>query len=378
MRILFTTVALPGHFFPLVPLAWAGRALGHEVLVATPEGFAEPVLRAGLPVASTGRVADFVDLVRDGWDPGRAHQRRYANGSTFGTIAARSLPGVEHLVRSWRPDLVVSERAEFAGRIAAARHGLPFVELRWGVALLDEYRAAAADVLAGQLGAVGLADFPAPVLVLDPWPPSLRLPHAQAHRSLRHVSYNGDAPVPDWVWLTRDRPRICLTLGTVLPRLGSDAAVDTAIPIVRALARERVELVVAVDDKIVATWPALPPAVRHAGRLPLAQVLRACDAVIHHGGQGTALTALDAGTPQLVTPVFDDQLDNSDAIVRAGAGLSVPADRISPGAVVEGCRELLDTERFGRNARRIAEEIAAQPSPAAVARSLVEMVAFHR
>ena len=35
MRILFTTAPLSGHYFPLVPLAWACRSIGHEVLVAT-------------------------------------------------------------------------------------------------------------------------------------------------------------------------------------------------------------------------------------------------------------------------------------------------------------------------------------------------------
>src|SRR5947207_431047 len=41
MRILFSTVALPGHFYPLVPLAWACRSLGHDVLVAPSEAAAE-------------------------------------------------------------------------------------------------------------------------------------------------------------------------------------------------------------------------------------------------------------------------------------------------------------------------------------------------
>lgn len=47
MRLLFTTAPLRGHLFPLVPLAWAARAAGHEVLVATTEAFAPVVLGAG-------------------------------------------------------------------------------------------------------------------------------------------------------------------------------------------------------------------------------------------------------------------------------------------------------------------------------------------
>jgi len=35
MRFLFSTLPGLGHFFPIVPLAWAARAAGHDVLIAT-------------------------------------------------------------------------------------------------------------------------------------------------------------------------------------------------------------------------------------------------------------------------------------------------------------------------------------------------------
>lgn len=49
MRVLFTTNPLSGHFFPLVPLAWACRLAGHEVLVATAENFVSTAARSFLP-----------------------------------------------------------------------------------------------------------------------------------------------------------------------------------------------------------------------------------------------------------------------------------------------------------------------------------------
>ena len=49
MRALFIASPGVGHAFPMVPLAWALRADGHEVLVATAaDGLA--VAQAGLPV----------------------------------------------------------------------------------------------------------------------------------------------------------------------------------------------------------------------------------------------------------------------------------------------------------------------------------------
>ncbi|MFJ7219499.1 glycosyltransferase [Amycolatopsis sp. NPDC098790] len=372
MRILFTTVGLSGHFFPLVPLAWGARALGHDVLVAAPDHFAATVLRAGLPVASSGSVPDFVGLVERDWDVSAVEARRRANGKTFAAMAVASLPGLRELVETWDPDVVVSERAEFAGRVAAGA-GIPFAEVHWGVPALPEYRDAATEALRPALSGAAL---PSPGLVLNPWPAGLRLPHARRHVGFRHVAFNGDARIPRWLWAPRRRPRIGLTLGTVLPLLGPDGVLPLLKPVLARLGAVGAEVVVAVDDAVAADWPPLPGSVRYAGRVPLAQLLRTCDVAIHHGGQGTSLTALDAGVPQLVLPVFDDQLDNAEAVVRAGAGIRLAAPDLTPEAVAIRCETLLEDGGYGRSARRVAAEIAAQASPAEVMAGLVTWAAM--
>ncbi|AIG76106.1 glycosyl transferase, UDP-glucuronosyltransferase [Amycolatopsis japonica] len=363
MRILFTTVPLSGHFYPLVPLAWAFRARGHEVLVATSEEFVPTVLRAGLPAVSCGSaMVSLVDLTAG--DSGNGEElRRYAHGRVFAEIAARNLPGMTSLMNAWRPDLVVSERAELSGPIAAAVSGVPWVEFHWGIAELGEYRMGGADILAGELEARGLDGLPRPGLVVNPWPRSLRLPYAADHRSIRHVSYNGDASVPSWAVERQAGGRICLTLGTVVPHLEKGRFAQLALPILEQLAQLNVEIVVAVDAGVAASWPPLPPVIRHVGRMPLSQVLAACDLVVHHGGQGTALTALEAGIPQLVLPQFDDQFENAGAVAESGAGIRLLPAQITPQAVAKGCLELLGSVKFGIAASDIAAEMAAAPSP---------------
>ncbi|WP_158883394.1 glycosyltransferase [Amycolatopsis anabasis] len=366
MRILFTTAALSGHFFPLVPLAWACRTLGHDILIATTADFVPTALRSGLAVTACGPRADFTGFADNRSVTHSPAEQRYAHGRVFGRIAARNLADLTCLVDGWRPDLVVSERAEFAGPIVAAARELPGVELQWGVAELEEYRLGAGAELDPDLTRLGLDRLPDPVQVLNPWPPSLRLSHTVGHQSMRFVPYNGDARVPEWALGPRERPRICLTLGTLLPRLGVEGLPEVVLPILDSLARLDVELVVAVDDEVAEAWPPLPRAVRQAGRMPLSEVLTACDLAIHHGGQGTALTALEAGRPQLVLPQFDDQLDNADAVVKAGAGLRLASHEMNPPTVARCCRELLHASTFGDAAANIADEIAAQPSPAEI------------
>ncbi|WP_410642224.1 nucleotide disphospho-sugar-binding domain-containing protein [Amycolatopsis sp. lyj-346] len=375
MRILFTTVALPGHFFPLVPLAWACRAAGHEVLVLSAADFVPTVLGSGLPAASSGPAERFADLVADDRPSAGLAEQRAAHGRVFGRMAARSLPGTSVVMRTWQPDVVVSERAEFAGPLAAWHLGIPQVELHWGVAALPEYRTAAAKELSVQLAARGLDALPRPAAVLNPWPPSLRLPHAAGHTGIRPLAYNGEARVPDWVLRRRRRPRVCLTLGTVVPRTGRSQVAGSVPDIVAALADLGVEIVIAVDDRIAAGWPPLPPEVRHVGRMPLSPVFAACDAAIHHGGQGTALTAIEAALPQLVLPVFDDQFDNGAAITAAGAGIRLLPTEIAPSAIAAHCEELLARPGYRRAAEVLAAELAGEPTPIEVAENLVGLVA---
>ena len=373
MRILFSTNPLAGHFYPLVPLAWAARSLGHEVVVSTSDSFVPAVLRSGLPAISVGPAGGVADMAAAG-----VADRRKVHGRTFARIALRNFAGVESLVRTWEPDLVVSERAEFTGPVVAAAHGVPHVEFHWGVPELPEYRAAGAAALAGHLATAGLAGLPEAPLTIDPWPPSLRLPHAAWHQGLRYVPYDGDARVPHWALAPRSRSRVCLTLGTVVPHLGEGAVTEVVLPVLHRLAALDVELVLAIEDEVVAGWPELPSAVRHAGRLPLSHVLAGSDLIVNHGGQGTTLAALHAGVPQLVLPQYDDHFDNADAVVRAEAGIRLLPEEITPDRVAEHCADLLGDRVHRDAARAVAAEIAAQPSAADVVGLLAGHVAAHR
>ncbi|WP_433259957.1 glycosyltransferase [Actinosynnema sp. CS-041913] len=367
MRALFTTSPLHGHFYPMVPLAAAWRSMGHEVLVAAPDNFVTTVAHAGLPATANGPGIGLHELSA----PGLA-DTRYASSGSFARMVSNSLAGTLRVVRSWRPDVVVAERAELAGPIAAAVHGVPHVELHWGVPELGEYRAEVEDDLRDGLRRLGLAELPKPAAVVNLWPPSLRLPHAAGHLSLRHVPYNGIARVADWMLEPAVGTRICLTLGTVVPHL---AAPGLVLDVVESLAGLGHELVLAVDDDLAARLPALPPQVRHAGRVPLFETLGGCRLLVHHGGNGSSLTALAAGCPQVVLPKVDDQFENAAAIGRSGAGLVLLPDEATPERVAEYCGRVLDDLTFGAGAAAVAEEIAGLPTPmetAAVLESLAE------
>jgi UDP:flavonoid glycosyltransferase YjiC (YdhE family) len=366
MRVLFTTAPLHGHFLPLVPLAWAFHAHGHEVLVATSDHFTPSALHSGLPVTSGGPGMDLHELA-DAQARHGIRDARYAHGEAFARMAARNLRDTLAIVDEWRPDLVVAERAELAGPIAATARGVRYAELRWGMAELGEYRAAAVPILDPHLRLLRLEALPVPDTVLNPWPAALRPDPGDGQLDLRHVPYNGAARISRWMLQTGTRPRICITLGTVLPQMGTEEIARTMRDLVAEVARIDCEIVVAVDDAFATHLRPLPAAVRHAGRIPLSNVLPTCEVLVHHGGHGTSLTALAAGCPQVVLPGFDDQFENAAAVVASGAGLSLPLEQAAPEHVAEHCRTVLDGQAFATAATAMAQQIAMQPSPADVA-----------
>ncbi len=364
MRFLFTTAPLAGHFYPLVPLAWACRAQGHDVLVASTDHFVATAQQSGLPVAACGPGFALSEWADAGAAFGVGNSPQ-AHGDVLGLMAQRNLAGTLSTVDAWRPDVVISERSEFAGPVAAAERGLPHVQIHWGVSELAEYREAARE---------RLGELPAPATVWNTWPPSLRHSFAAGHLSLRHVPFDGPATVPQWMQRTPVRPRICLTLGTILPLLGARDLTGFVLEIADQLSRLDTEIVLAVDDGFARSLPSLPDAVVHAGRVPLSQVLRTSRILIHHGGQGSCLTGLAAGCAQVVLPKFDDMFANAQAVVSRGAGMALPLDEAAPEGVAKLCRQLLDSPWFAEAAGAIADEIATQPSPADVVKALEGVV----
>ncbi|MER7273334.1 nucleotide disphospho-sugar-binding domain-containing protein [Dactylosporangium sp. NPDC000244] len=387
MRVLFTLAAAEAHLYPLVPLGWAFRAAGHSVLMATSADFVPAVTATGLPAAA---VADEVDLV--GWlrppgpppgspsgpppgspsgpppgspsgadragppSPGEMAAR---TGRRFGELAVRALAGTRALVERWRPDLVIAEPAEFAGPSAAAAAGRPWVRHQWGLPLRPELAANAVEALAA--GGGGWAE---PARTLDVCPGSVQYPGVDGGLRMRYVPFNGTAVVEPWLLEPPARPRVLLTLGTILPRD------ERAEPLWRRLLEQLsglgAQVCIAVPDRHRASLGPLPDGVR-AGRLPLAQALAGCSMIVHHGGSGTAMTAMAAGVPQVILPHFADQFGNAERFSAVGAARSLPPHEASDAELREACEAVLTDPAHRRAAKSVAAENAAAPDPHEIA-----------
>ena len=70
-------------------------------------------------------------------------------------------------------------------------------------------------------------------------------------------------------------------------------------------------------------------------------VLPLVDLIVHHGGTGTVLSALEVGLPQLLLPQGADQFVNAEILTSAGAARALPNDAQLPGLSAKRCRSYL-------------------------------------
>lgn len=126
----------------------------------------------------------------------------------------------------------------------------------------------------------------------------------------------------------------------------------------------------AVGSTDPAELGALPSNVRVAGWVPLTTLLPGCAGIIHHGGAGTTLTALDSGVPQLILPSGADRYINATSVTRRGAGLTAEAETVD-GALVA---RLLADDTLRAAAAEVRAEMRAMPTPIGVAERLTGLV----
>ncbi|MEO6458279.1 MAG: hypothetical protein ABIO92_08415, partial [Chloroflexia bacterium] len=138
MRVLFTSQPGSGHWHPLVPLAQALGAAGHEVAFASMPGFRPSVEAKGFRPSIEAKgfrcfhagIEDSEEEIRQRKEQlallSRSEQADYMQTNVFaGVRAEHSLPELIDIIREWRPGVVVRENTEYAGCIAAEHAGTP-------------------------------------------------------------------------------------------------------------------------------------------------------------------------------------------------------------------------------------------------------------
>ncbi|GAA3343094.1 DUF1205 domain-containing protein [Amorphoplanes nipponensis] len=404
MRVLFSVSAWPGHYFPMVPLARALGAAGHEVRVLCAASQATSVQAAGLPAVP---VLDGLDMVLQArlshfwqaqagdwpypWLPVhpvtgqhlsrledfdsaayRAEHRAAALAAT-----ARSFDAAVRFATGWRPDLVVHDRLSLEGVLAARVVSVPAVAHLWGpVGTAEEgaLRLVPGDPTRSfaRHGVAELGDPPFRT-VIDPCPPALCPPVGAAHRlDVRYVPYaggfGGSCPPRPRV---SGRPRVCVVWGTSLTAMAG--ARSFVVPeILAGLTGAGLDVTVLVSAADAAALR-VPPATTVFSDVALASALSGADVVVHHGGAGCVMTSVAAGVPQVAVTFAAEQAANADRVAATGAGLHVRGGDFDAGAVRAAVTDVIADLAYGRAARWLRDQNDRRPTPAGLVARLEDL-----
>ena len=145
MRVLFTTTGHAGHVLPLLPFALAAADAGHDVLVAAQHSRIGQIEDAGLAAAPSPRPSGRLGAGdgRPGHAAARVANRRMLAEGFAGLMVDAALPTCSR----WSPtaaDLVERETFEFAGPLAAERHGVPVARVALGLERTERWAVAGA------------------------------------------------------------------------------------------------------------------------------------------------------------------------------------------------------------------------------------------
>jgi glycosyltransferase len=387
MRYLFTTVPGASHMLPMVPLAHAAMAAGHDVLVAT----SGPALRTAISAGLHAVAVDSGECERPYQEMSRrfnetsmstdlppAQVMDYA-ASVFAEVGALMADGVVNAAKTWGAQVILYPAPHVAGLLAARVVAVPAV--LHGIGTRRPTFAPALGYLAPVSQRMGQTEVGEAEVELNLSPASLKIIHQDSPKeaefahtlAMRYAPYNGGAELPISLLRRGSRPRVAASLGSLVASYGEGALLREAIV---GTADLGIELILTTGGAEVSALPSpLPAHVTLVDWMPMRALLATCDAIIHHGGMGTMYAAFDAGVPQLAIPqAKDDSYANSKVPVARGAGLMLDLPDAAAASIKLAVQDLLANTAYLKASREVAAEMKAMPAPGAVIGPLTKLL----
>ncbi|WP_431934439.1 activator-dependent family glycosyltransferase [Nonomuraea jabiensis] len=421
MRVVVTQLAATAHLNLVVPIGWALKAAGHEVVIAAQPDIMPAVKQTGLLGVAVGDEARYAERLAElapeetiygsGYSITELRPEVLTYEYVRDCLAAFASPlalevntdasvfdGLVSFCRSWRPDLVIWDSMTYTGPVAAAACGAAHARTTIGRDHLGRLRelflrlraerpdAAGEDPLRDWLtaklekyGCEYTDDLVLGQTTIDSLPYWLRVPTEYDYLPVRYVAYNGPGTIPDWLHTEPERPRVCVTLGNSYQEVW-DGRAELGYPeLFEAVADLDLEVVALLGPASVPDGVTVPGNVRIPGFVPLDPLLGSCSAIVHHAGTGSTLTALLNGVPQLIVPhALHDEDQVAAAIDAYGAGVHLPPERFSPSNLRTELQRILNDSTFAERARKAQEEMRATPTPHDLVKDLEELVIRHR
>ncbi|HEY5845280.1 MAG TPA: glycosyltransferase [Microlunatus sp.] len=358
-RILFSAAGGHGHLQPLLPLARAAAAAGHQVLLSAAPSLAAHVASQNLAFASSG--PDLVPVHSELTLFTLDQERQAIPRHFIGRLAPPRAHDLAQLAAGWNADILVSDEADYGAIVAAETLHLPHATVitcgAGGMTPPSLIQSPLEQLRAGlrlpfEDGTLMLRRS----LKLNPFPPTFRDP---AHPLTGRVINYRPAHLPPRPSPPTAGP-VYVTLGTIFNTESGDllARITTA-----ASAANLTQVIVATGEHVDPTdLRAQPPNVTIHRFVNQQQVLATCTALICHGGSGTVLDALTYGLPMIILPLGADQPLNASRAHDLGCAIVLPADRVTHSQITDAVNQLLTDPTIRAASVRLHAELRQQCS----------------
>jgi UDP:flavonoid glycosyltransferase YjiC (YdhE family) len=373
MKLLLTAQPTRSHISPMLPLVDAAVRAGHDVSFVTGAEGIPIVSRPGVrPVALGPSWAEALSWYRDFSamlppfatpDAALSHFIVHLFGRYTGEEIA---PALTRLVATMRPDIVISSQGSFAGRTAATLAGVPHVVHGFGPQQSIELVPAITEAVIELQAPYGI---PAAIsrawnddVYIDIWPAVLDDGAGKVFHNVLPVRSAAVRPAlpADAVLDGLPHPQsVYVTLGSMF----NTSADGTALlrKFIEAFKGAPVNAIVTVgQDGDPGQFRVHGSNVRVERFVPQEALLPYVDAVLSHGGAGTAIGALSFGTPHVMTPVATDQHRISARVARSGSGIALDAEATSD-QIRAGVSTVLNAPAFADAARKVASTLHVAP-----------------
>lgn len=363
MRLLCTFVGGLGHLAPLLPVARAARAAGHEVAIAGSGGLVPRIEDEGFAAYATSETTHHGAAASRDPAPlavmgARASEVEFAQN--FASRGARRMAGaVPRVIEDFGPDLVLRDETDLGTTVAAELAGVPVAThlvLASGLLLRPELVAPELDAVRVEHGLdadPGLSRLTSG-LVLSDAPTGFRSPDAPLRLAPTHYR-SGDAARPH---RTSGRPRVYATLGTIFNKTSGDLFER----LLGGLAGIDADVVVTIGRGLdPADLGAQPPHICVVPFVPQSEVLPGVDLVVSHGGSGSLVAALAHGLPSVLLPLGADQPHNALRAAELGLATTLDAASVAPAAIAEQVETALRDDEMRARCRAVADDVRALP-----------------
>ncbi|MBC7818908.1 MAG: glycosyltransferase [Planctomycetaceae bacterium] len=396
---MLTTFGSLGDLYPYLAVALGLQARGHDAVIATGECYRQKVEALGLGFRPVRPDSDWVS------DPDVMRRMSHPRWGLIRVLRELVLPTLQESFEDTQAaldgaDLLVANQAAYSGRIAAEKHGIPWVSvMHIPLVLYSSYDPpilpgfpgvskqlhrlgpcfwkpmaslirSATRLLAKPLdrlrAEIGLPPAPEKNSLLDGHSPALHLALFSKRLADKQRDWPPQTVVTGFPWfdqvarlpdsltnfLDAGPSPIVFTLGTAV---SADAGefYERSAAAARLLGRRAILIHHDPRQRLAS----LPDGVAAFDYAPFSALFSRAAAIVHHGGIGTTALAMRSGRPMLIMPCAWDQPDNAERAARLGIARIIPRHRYTPARIAAELRSLLDTPAYSHNASQIAEQV---------------------